>query len=150
MPPLSADEDRRIRRIEADVADLKKKHSELDHEKGALFDSIKGWVAKAMTAALEPFREDIDELKRDNKEQLGFLKEAAEERGRRKQREEDAARAVEQRKLDIETKKVDVDEVKTIVDGKVRFRTAILVLLGIIATALGSAIAASIASQPHH
>jgi len=147
MPSLD-DHERRIRRLEGDVADLKRRHNDLDHEKDTLFESIKGWVSRAMTAALEPFHADIEELKSDQKQQLEMLREAAEERGRRKQREEDEERRRRDHALQLETKKVDVDEMKTLVDGKVRSRTALLVFLGVVATAIGSAIAGAIAS--HH
>lgn len=157
MPPLSPDEQRRLRRLEEAIADARSRLDALEQERSTLFESIKRWVESAMSAALKPFEDlvgDVAELKAMNERQLQFLKEAHEERGRRKQREEDAERrrkelelALAERRVVIDEKKVDPDLEKVRADARATKRGPYIALAVAVLGVLGTILAAILSSR---
>jgi len=85
--------EQRVASVEARQARIESRQREIDAAllrlRGEVQLEVK--IEQMIERDLGTVRRDLDEIKRDNKDQLKLLAEAAEERGRRKQREEELA-----------------------------------------------------------
>jgi len=141
--------------LEQRVAAVEAKQRELEAEIRRVKSDIKADVESQNKAAilvieqmierdLGSLRSDIEEIKVDNKTQLALLTEAAEERGRRKQREEEIRLRGAITKVDAEDAGVEAMRATT----KVTRWKGAAVAFAIIAAAIGGLIGAAIGS--HH
>lgn len=145
MPPtieqrISALESRQ-RDLEAEVRRLK---SEITAEVSSQNKAAILLIEQMIERDLGSMRASIEEIKSDNKTQLAMLGDAAEERGRRKQREEELRLRGAIVKLDA----VDADVERVRVDTKVRRWKGYALAIGIIFAAAGGLIGAAVGS--HH
>jgi hypothetical protein len=145
--PLSSDDERRVRAIAREVA------GEVFDARGAhLEQTIVTAVGSRFKEALEPFRaqrDDLDKMKADisdvrmtvknydleNKKQTEMFVQLAEAKGRLAQIDKQAT-------TDLEVNKLAVDRA-------VRIRTAFLVFLGVVVTAVASLVTAALMSGRH-
>lgn len=88
-----------LRRVRSDIAEA------VDQQNKAAIRMIEQMIERD----LGTLRADIEEIKGDNKAQLALLTEAAEERGRRKQREEELALRSKQASISGAQQKTDAD-----------------------------------------
>lgn len=141
--------------LEQRVAAVEAKQRELEAEIRRVRSDIKADVESQNKAAilvieqmierdLGSLRTDIEEIKIDNKAQLALLTEAAEERGRRKQRDEEIRLRGAVIKVDAEEAGVEAMRANT----KVTRWKGAAVAFAIIAAAIGGLIGAAIGS--HH
>ena len=112
-------------------------------------------VLRPIQADVRTIEKKVDGLVTTNDTILKISEASAIERGRRAQRDEDderrrrdSALELERKKLVVEETKVDHDLVKAQVDARVRRVVAVATTIGVIGAALVGAIAAAIASHP--
>ncbi len=114
-------------------------------------------VLRPIQADVRTIEKKVDGITASNDTILKLSELSALERGRRAQRDEDdekrrrdSALELERKKLVVEENKVDADLVKAQVDARVRRVVAIASLIGVIGVALVGAFSATCASQPSH
>lgn len=130
----------RQRDLESELRRLKTEILDNVDERNAAAVSL---VEKMITQEIVSIRNDLEEIKLDQKtqlQQLGTLTEAAEERGRRKQREEELKIREKQVSITGEEKKTDAEvellAAKATVTRWKGIAAAVAIVLGAIITAL--------------
>lgn len=140
-----ADVERRLREVETEQRRLKSDILvDVDDRNAAAVRLVEDMIANHIGT----LRADVEEIKRDGKTQLVLLTDAAEERGRRKQREEELKLRAQQASISGEEKKTDA-EVGLIAAKSASARwKGIAIAIAIVFGAIGTLIGAVLGS--HH